>query len=235
MAITDSLGATRFMNVSMWMTRDVLTVTPETPVAEAARIMAQKRVRRLLVVAPGETASLRGIISAKDVIHAFPPEVNPFAVEAPDSRLTPTTVGHIMTTSIKTVTPETPIEEVATLMSVWKIGALPVLRGKTLAGIITESDVFRAFVSMFSSDEPGARITFDATRDTDVFEMLGKLSQRRHVRLLSLVATHHDQLPVCVVRVAGAGVDKFLDDLWNSGHLIVNVIRFPRENEDVAG
>jgi acetoin utilization protein AcuB len=220
------------MNVSMWMTRDLLTVGPETPAAEAAKLMAQNKVRRLLVVEQwADGPHLLGIISAKDVIHAFPPHVNPFAIEGPDARLTPTTAGAIMTASPRCVTPDTPIEDAADLMCAYKIGALPVLRDKKLAGIITESDIFRAFVSFFGSDEPGARITFDATRGEDVFEIMGKLSKRHHTRVLSLIWTRHDQLPVCVVRVTGGNVDKMLDDLWSSGHPVVNVIRFPPEND----
>ncbi|MGA2248194.1 MAG: CBS domain-containing protein [Verrucomicrobiota bacterium] len=216
------------MNVSMWMSREVLTVQPDTPAAEAARLMAQSHVRRLLVVEQwADGPHLLGIISAKDVIHAFPPHVNPFAIEGPDARLTPTTAGQIMTASPRTVTPETPIEDAAALMCTHKIGALPVLRDKTIAGIITESDIFRAFVSLFGSEGPGARITFDATHGEDVFEIIGRLSKRHRLRMLSLIWTRHDQLPVCVVSVAGDNVDKMLDDLWSSGHPVVNVIRFP--------
>jgi acetoin utilization protein AcuB len=216
------------MNVSMWMTRDALTVGPETLAAEAAKLMAQNRVRRLMVVEKrAEGPHLLGIVSAKDVIHAFPPHVNPFAIEGPDVRLTPTTVGEIMTASPRTVSPDTPIEQAAALMREHKIGALPVLRDKTLAGIITESDIFRAFVSLFGSDETGARITFDATQGEDIFENISRLSKLHRMRVLSLVWTQHDQMPVCVVRVAGGNVDKMLDDLWSSGHPVVNVIRFP--------
>jgi len=221
------------MNVSMWMTREVLSVEPETLAAEAAKLMARNQVRRLLVVEHWAAGPhLLGIVSAKDVIHAFPPHVNPFAIEGPDARLTPTTVGQIMTASPRTVTPETPIEEAAALMCTHKIGALPVLRDKALAGIITESDIFRAFVSVFGSGEPGARITFDATQGEDLFEIMGRLSKKHHLRVLSLIWTRHDQLPVCVVRVTEGNVDRMLDDLWSSGHPVVNVIRFPPKEKD---
>jgi len=216
------------MNVTMWMTRDLLTVTVETPVTEAAKLMAQKHVRRLMVVEKwADGPHLLGIISAKDVIHAFPPHVNPFAIEGPDARLTPTIVGQIMTAKPRTTTTDTPIEEVAALMCQHKIGALPVMRGKILAGIITESDVFRAFVSLLGSDEKGARITFDATKGEDVFELMGKLAKRKKIRIISLIWTEQEQQPVCMVRIAGAGVDDVLDDLWSSGHIVINVIRFP--------
>ncbi len=215
------------MNVGMWMTRDPATVKPDTTAAEAAKLMTQRRVRRLLVAEPWpDGPHLLGIVSAKDVIHAFPPHINPFAIEVPDARLTPTTVAQIMTARPHTTTTDSPIETAAVLMCEHKIGSLPVLRDGRLAGIITESDIFRAFVSLFNSDEKGARITFDATQGEDVFELMGKLSKRHRLKVSSLIWTLHDELPVCVVRVVGDGVDKMLEELWNSGHAIVNVIHF---------
>ena len=214
------------------MTRELLTVPPEMPVADAAKLMAQKSVRRLLVVEKHDAGPrLLGIISAKDVIHAFPPDVNPFAIVGPDARLTPTTVAQIMTARPRTTTPDTAIEEVAALMCAHKIGALPVLREKSLVGIITESDIFRALVSLLGSHESGARITFDATKGEDVFELMRKLSRQDNVRIISLIWTEQDQQPVCLVRITGAGVEKVLEDLWSSGHIINNVTRFPSAPE----
>jgi acetoin utilization protein AcuB len=215
------------MNVSMWMSRTASSVTPDTSATEAAKLMAQRKVRRLLVVENyADGPRLLGIVSAKDVIHAFPPNVNPFAIEGPDARLTTTTVAQIMTARPLTVTPDTPIEEAATLMCARKIGSLPVLREGKLVGIITESDIFRAFASLFGSDEKGARITFDVTLGEDVFEMIGKLSKRHRLKVRSLIWTKHDELPVCVVRVIGNDVEKMLEELWSSGHPVVNVLRF---------
>ena len=201
---------------------------PDTPVVEAAKIMTQKRVRRLPVVESWpDGLHLLGIVSTRDVIHAFPAHINPFAIESPDVRLTPTRVRQIMTAIPRTVTPDTPIEIAAAMMCDHKIGALPVLREKILVGMISETDIFRAFVSLFGADEAGARITFDVTKGEDVFTLVGKLAKRHQLKILSLIWTRHDQLPVCVVRVTGEGVGQMLDDLWGSGHPVVNVIRFP--------
>jgi acetoin utilization protein AcuB len=90
--------------------------------------MARKHVRRLPVVAPSRPeAHVIGMISASDILRAFPPGVNPFAVELPDARQAPQTVGDLMQREIETTTPATPIEEAAVVMREKKIGALPVL------------------------------------------------------------------------------------------------------------
>ena len=69
------------MIVSMWMTRDLITIEPSTPITEAAFLMAVKRIRRLPVIEQhANTTHPVGIISATDILHAYPPEVNPFAI-----------------------------------------------------------------------------------------------------------------------------------------------------------
>lgn len=214
------------------MTREVSTIGPNASVGEAATLMARKRVRRLPVAEKhGHEIRLLGMVSASDILHAFPPNVNPFAVEAPDTRQTPQTVGEIMNREIETTTPATPIEEAAAIMRDQKIGALPVLHEGHMVGLITESDIFRAIVSLFSLPGKGARVTFDMSRDEDVFSFIGQLARKHGVRVVSLISAEQDNRPECVVRVAGDKVDKFLDDLWASGHLVLNVLRFPLQPE----
>ena len=211
------------MIVSMWMTRDVVTIPPKTPVIDAAELMSSKRIRRLPVVEAGQIV---GIVSARDVIHAFPPEVNPFAALAATTPTTPVTVEHIMTTHPQSIAPDAPIEAAAQLMAERKIGALPVVRAGRLVGLITESDIFRAFASIFKSPSGSARITFDISSGEDVFGWLSRETRRRKLIVTSLISSQQETVPVCVVRVAGSAVDEFLEDLWNSGHRVVNVLRF---------
>lgn len=220
------------MIVSMWMTRGVVTIGPNESVAEAAAIMARKRVRRLPVTeTQGGKELVIGMISASDILHAFPPNVNPFAVEAPAERQGALTAGEIMNRQIETTTPATPIEEAAAMMRDQKIGALPVMHEGRMVGLITESDIFRAIVSLFSLPGKGARITFDMSNDEDVFGLIGQMARKRTVRVVSLITSVIENRPECVVRVAGDNVDKFLDDIWASGHVVLNVLRFPIKPE----
>jgi acetoin utilization protein AcuB len=221
------------MIVSMWMTREVTTIGSDAPVAEAAALMARARIRRLPIVErSGKNVRLLGIVSATDILHAFPPDVNPFAVEGPDARQAPLTTGEIMHRQLATTSPDTPIEEAATMMCDQKIGALPVIRDGKLVGIITESDIFRAFVSLVASTSSGARITFDMSKGEDIFGFIAQAAKQHQVCVVSLISTHEGDRPVCVVRVTGERVEKFLEDLWASGHLVLNVLRFPIQHAD---
>jgi acetoin utilization protein AcuB len=221
------------MIVSMWMTRNVTAIGPEATVAEAAALMARHHIRRLPIVTHhSQDLCLLGIISATDILQAFPSHVNPFAVEGPGSQPTLLTSGQIMHRQLETTTPDTPIEEAASLMRDQKIGALPVLRDGKLVGIITESDIFRAFVSLVASSDSGARITFDLSKGEDIFGFIAQAAKQHRVRVVSLISAHEGDRPVCVVRVSGDRVEKFLDDIWASGHLVLNVLRFPLIRKD---
>ena len=220
------------MIVSMWMTREVVTIQPQTTVVEAAELMATRRIRRLPVVEMHASGpQIVGIVSARDILHAFPPDVNPFAIIMSTTRGTPTVVEHIMSHQLQTIAPEAPIEAAAGLMAEYKIGALPVVQTGKLVGLITESDIFRAFVSFFASAESGVRITFDISSSEDVFGWISRETRRRKLRIISLLSSQQENVPVCVVRIAGNLVDEFIDDLWNSGHRVISVLRHPEGDQ----
>jgi acetoin utilization protein AcuB len=214
------------MIVSMWMTRDVATIERLAPITTALALMGERRVRRLPVVeqrAAGEEPV--GIVTATDIRRAFPADVNPFSIGAADMRDCSATVAEIMSRRLITTTPDAPIEQAAALMRDRKVGALPVVRNRSLVGLVTESDIFRAFVAILDAPGGGVRVTFDASSHEDVFGLVGECAQRHDVRVLSLISTQQHERPVCVVRLSGPGVDRMLDDLWASRHPVLNVLR----------
>lgn len=219
------------MFVSMWMSTNVMTTHPKALLADVAEVMSLQRVRRLPVMRSPNDQTLVGIVSARDVLHACPLESNPFgshenSVEATQKlRQIATEVSDVMTRDPLTTTPDAPIEAVAEIMRERKIGALPVMHHGELVGLITESDIFGAFASMFGAVESGARITFDISQGEDVFPMIADLVRRHKLRILSLVSLHAHSKPMCVVNVAGEGIDAMLEDVWRSHHKVKHVLR----------
>jgi acetoin utilization protein AcuB len=211
----------------MWMQQDVIVIGPEAPATEAAELMAKRRIRRLPVIEHlSRGPYLVGMVSARDIFHAFPPDVNPFAVITPETARTKVTVGEIMSRYLVTTTPETPIEQAAVAMREAKIGALPVLRNQNLVGLITESDIFRAFVSILVAGSGGIRVTFDMSKGEDVFGFIAATARKHKVNVVSLFSSQQDNQPVCVVRLTGGAIDDLLEDLWSSNHTVLNVIHF---------
>jgi acetoin utilization protein AcuB len=209
----------------MWMTRDLVTIEPATPITEAAFLMAVKRIRRLPVVEQnaGSTHPV-GIISATDILHAYPTEVNPFAILSREVDRVHVKASDIMSRKLQTVTPETPIEDAARIMQNKKISTLLVIQKEKLVGLITESDIFRAFLGILESTRGDVRITFEIRNNEDIFGMIAPIALRLGVRVVSLMSLHQDDRKLCVVRISGAKTQEMLNDLWKSGHTVFNVL-----------
>lgn len=132
------------------MTRDVVTITPETTLPEAHRLMTEKRIRRLPVV---QDDRLVGIITRGDVRGAEPSEATSLSIWELNYLLAQLSIDEIMTTEVVTVAPETTIRDAAQLMLDNKISGLPVVDEENrVVGIITESDIFRLVASQWMED-----------------------------------------------------------------------------------
>jgi acetoin utilization protein AcuB len=222
----------------MWMTRDVLSVAAGAPLTQIATLMTQRKIRRLPVVsASPEGPRLLGIVSHSDVLHAFPAEINPFAVNATESLealeravgATKVTAADLMTHEPRVTSPDAPIEDAARSMRDHKIGALPVVSNQVLVGIITESDIFRALVEVFEAPARAVRITFSLAAGEDVLPLVSEIAKRRAMRVTSFMALPRHEPPVCVVQLAGEQVDAALDDVWKSHHRVMNVVQLAGE------
>lgn len=132
------------MLVKEWMSTSPVTVPPKTPVSEARELMQRKTIRHLLV-ADGD--QLLGIITDRDIRLNLPSPATSLSVWEINYLLAKLTVGEAMTKAVVTIEPERPIQDAATVMLDRRIGALPVVTNGRLAGILTETDVLRAFVT----------------------------------------------------------------------------------------
>jgi acetoin utilization protein AcuB len=130
--------------VKHWMTRDVITITPDTSLFEARRLMTEKRIRRLPVL---DHAKLVGLVTLGDVRSAEPSAASTLSVWEMNNLLAKLKVSEIMTREPVTISQEATISTVAEIMLEKKFSGLPVVdeAGK-LVGIITESDIFRLVV-----------------------------------------------------------------------------------------
>jgi acetoin utilization protein AcuB len=222
----------------MWMARELQTVAPSATLAEVATRMARQRIRRLPVVsASSDGPKLLGIVTHSDVLHAFPANINPFAVNAADgvaaieaaaggSRVT---AADLMAREPHVTAPDAPIESAARQMRDFKIGALPVVSQNVLVGIITESDIFRALVEVFEAPDRAVRITFSLSPGEDVLPLIADIARRRAMRVTSFMALPRHEPPVCVVQLAGEQVEETLDDVWKSRHRVMNVVNLATE------
>jgi len=145
------------MLVGERMTRHPITVREDEKVEDALNLMRKKKVRRLPVL--DAKGKLVGIVSEKDLLYASPSPATTLSVYEMHYLLSKLEVKEVMTRDVITVTEFAPIEEAARVMVDSKIGGLPVMRGDTLVGIITETDLFKVFLELLGAREKGVRLT----------------------------------------------------------------------------
>jgi len=139
------------MRVRELMTGAVITVGPDMPVLDARHLMLKQRIRHLPVT---EGRKLVGIVTDRDIRLNLPSQATSLSVWEVNHLLTKLTVGRVMTQSVITAGPDREARDAAQLMLEHKIGAVAVVDGGELVGIVTETDMLRAFVK--SADEAAA-------------------------------------------------------------------------------
>lgn len=145
------------MKVGQRMTRNPITITPDVTAPEAQAIMRREKIKRLPVL--DNNRRLVGIVTSLDLIHASPSPATSLDIYEMHYLLSKLHVENVMTKNVITVTEDLPIEEAARIMADNKISGLPVMRGDTLVGIITESDLFKIFIELFGARHRGIRLT----------------------------------------------------------------------------
>lgn len=144
------------MNVGRRMSHPVITVPPNIPITKAHELMARENINQCPVV---KNSKMVGLITEKDILKAYPSSATSLAVWEIASLIEKIKVEDIMLKSFQTVEEDTPIELAARILVDHKISALPVVRGKELVGIITETDIFRIMLEMLGARRSGIRFS----------------------------------------------------------------------------
>ena len=137
------------MKIERWMKQPVVTVKPRDSIRHAREIAEQRRINQLPVVVDGR---LVGIVTDRDLRDAFPSvfeEMNASGAGrkgAADPATIP--VEDAMTGNVLTLEPDARLEDAARLMRRERIGAIPIVVGDRLLGILTRSDVLEAFLAL---------------------------------------------------------------------------------------
>ena len=169
------------MLVGRRMTRDPKTVGPDEPLTKAAEIMQASRINHLPVV-EGE-GRLVGILSDTDLRNASLAGWRLTGGDEEAARVP--LVREVMKTEVWSVTPEDFVEDALLIIKTKRFGALPVLSGDRLVGIITKIDLINAFIDVLDIDEVGLRIEVFLPRSLDRFEELVRAVRELGVELRS--------------------------------------------------
>ena len=205
------------------MTSPAVTITPETPFQEALKLMRDKKFRRLPVV--DSVGKIVGIVSERDMLHASPSPATSLSVWEVNYLLWKLKISDIMTHNVLTLNQDTPIEDAASLMVTHKIGGVPVVddSGKVV-GVITETDIFRAFVEMLGGGEHGLRLTVQVPAGSGTLAKLaGKIAEQGGLILsVGSMDRETDGAREVVVKVKGVTKDKLIPALESIGDHVID-------------
>ena len=205
------------------MSTPPVTITADTVFRDALKLMHHRRFRRLPVVDDG--GKLVGIVSERDLVHASPSHGPALSVWELNYLLSSVEIRQVMTANVITTTPETPIEDAARLMADNKIGGLPVVEDqKKVVGVITETDIFKAFVEMFAGGRPGLRLTLGVPEGTEVLAELGQTISSLGGHIVSVGSFYGDVAGRrgLVIKVQDASREQLIELLEDLGERVVD-------------
>ena len=145
------------------MTKKVLTVSPETSIADLSKTLENRQIGGVPVV--DQDGRLVGVITQSDLVERardleLPPSINildfHFYLQIPShsiqkvEKMLGTTVGDCMTPNPVTVAPDAPVSQIAALMAKQKVHTIPVVKAGKIVGVIGKMDLVRAMAR-----EPG--------------------------------------------------------------------------------
>jgi len=182
------------MFVGRRMKRDLVTVPPGATLEEAARLLKANRIHHLPVV---EGERLLGIVTDTDLRNAMLPG------GPGEESGAPRTVGEIMTRNVVTLSPEDTIDDAMLILSRQRFGALPVVDGGRLVGIVAKTDVLSALIDTLDVEGVGVRMEVILPRDMGEVTRLSETLRGLPVEVRSLVlAPHGPDRYAAFVRVA---------------------------------
>jgi len=176
------------MLVKDWMTQNPITINDDTSMMKAIHLMKQHRFRRLPVLHEGK---LVGIVSDRDLKEASPSKATTLDVHELYYLLAELQVKDIMTRNPLTVSVEDTVEHAAQIMLEHTISGLPVMddAGKVV-GIITQSDIFRAFMHITGILQGGVQFALRLPDTPGLIKEVVDMLRSRGARFVSLLSSY---------------------------------------------
>ena len=162
------------------MTREVVTVAPETSAGQAWGLCRERNIRHLPVVEGGR---LIGIISDRDLRDLSPPRDTPDQ----ENTLGWVRIRDMMSPEVVTAHPLDTIEHAARVIYENKFNCLPVVADGELVGIITSSDLVRTLVELVGAHGPGSWIEVEVPNEPGTLAGVTDVIRDRHVNITSVL------------------------------------------------
>lgn len=209
------------MYVHERMTRRPTVVMPDYSVAKAYQLMKEGRFSQLPVV--DSDNKLIGLVTEKLLAEVNPSSATSLSVYEINYLLSKTKVKDIMKTGIFKIDKNSLLEDAALVMKENRISSLPVTDGEYLVGIITRTDIFRAFIDIMGVKATGTRIAISAVDKTGVFAEITQIFASYGIDIRNISNINENGRLEMVVKVRSFDVEKAIEDIKAKGYIIESV------------
>lgn len=172
------------MAVKDFMTRKVVYISPDTTVAHAADIMREQGLHRLPVI---ENDKLVGLVTEGTIAEASPSKATSLSIYEMNYLLNKTKIKDVMIRKVITVSQYASLEDAIYLMLKNKVGILPVVDNEQVYGVITDRDIFKAFLEVSGYGEEGVRVRFVTEDEVGVLEHIVHLLVEENLNISNAV------------------------------------------------
>lgn len=172
------------MAVKDFMTRKVVYISPDTTIAHAADMMREQTLHRLPVI---ENDKLVGLVTEGTIAEASPSKATSLSIYEMNYLLNKTKVKDVMIHDVITVSRYASLEDATYLMLKNKVGILPVVDNEQVYGVITDRDIFKAFLEVSGYGEEGVRMRFVTENEVGVLERIIRLLVEENLNISNTV------------------------------------------------
>lgn len=200
------------------MKTDIATLTKENSIADAIRIMDEKKIRHLPII--DKNQHLVGLVTDRDIRDATPSIFN--MDEFKEELQNP--LKDIMKTNIITGHPLDFVEEVSAILYEHRIGCLPILKDDRLVGIVTETDLLRTLVELTGAHQPGSQIEVKVPNKSGMLCEIATVIKNRKANIQSVLVypdKSDERYKILVIRVQTMNPLLLIEELNNAGHQVL--------------
>ena len=214
------------MYVKNRMTIGPYTIYSDTPLSEAIIMMHEKKLKRIPVVGP-DGKRVVGIVTDSDIQRVSPSEASALSIFEINYLLGKTNVSSAMTKDVIKINPDALLEDAALLMRANRIRTLVVVgENDEIEGIITESDIFDAFLDLMGFRDTGTRITLKAVNAPGVLANITSSFGAFNYNI-SHIAVYNGNAEYCdvVVRFNSFETEEIEKDLEAKGYKVIHILK----------
>ena len=211
------------MKVGEIMSTNVVTVTEDTLVDDAKKIMDAHRIRRLPVM---KKDKLVGLVTKHMLLEAAPSPATSLNIWELHYLLSKMTVKEIMVKNPFTISPDMPVEEALQLGQEKGYGGFPVVEDGRLVGVVTESDIVRMMTRVLGVKEKGKRIDIRASNKFGNMKKIMDVLDKSKTVLLSMMTLPPEEWEkewLVVLRVQSDDVKPIANQLESAGFNVTYV------------